>query len=304
MSLMSRSATIGAGLVLVIGAVGIGCANITPQAPSHSTSRIQTAAQHEKAAEAKAALLRYLKNGRPTVKLIHRSGLQPSRTNLRATSSSASAGSFNWSGYVSYLPTQQSYSAVYGSWAVPKLFCSSEQRLASDWVGLDGYGDSTVEQAGTLEWCFEGSPYYYTWWEMYPAGTTTVGSTVNPGDKISAKIVRSGTSYTLAVTDSTTTGNSFSTVQSCPASTCLDESAEWIHERPAFTIGIAPLASTTGWGPYGASVSVNGASDTVAGAPNSTALTMIDATSSYNLATPSAPAPSGKGFTVKFQNSY
>jgi hypothetical protein len=184
------------------------------------------------------------------------------------------------------------------------LFCSSEDRLASDWVGLDGYTNSTVEQDGTLGWCFEGTAYYYTWWEMYPAGTTTVGTSVLPGDRISAKVTVSGTSYTLAVTDSTTTANSFTVTQSCAAATCLDESAEWIHERPSFSIGIAPLAPSFTWGPYGGSVVASGTTDTIAGAPNVTALTMVDATSSYNLAVPAALATSGKGFAVKFQNSY
>jgi Peptidase A4 family len=296
-----RSAAIGASMVLASGVVTFSGAAITPLASPSATVHVQSVDQRAKAAEAKAALLRYLKNGRPTVKLIRRSGLQPSRTNLRAA---ASAGSYNWSGYASYSSTQQAFSAVYGSWVVPKLFCSSEQRLASDWVGLDGYTDSTVEQDGTLGWCFQGTAYYYTWWEMYPASSTTVGTSVNPGDKISAKVTRSGTSYTLAVTDATTTGNSFSVTQSCAASTCLDESAEWIHERPSFSIGVAPLASSFSWGLYGGSEVSGGTTGTIAGAPNVTALTMIDATSTYNLATPTALATSGKGFTVQYQNSY
>ncbi len=62
-----------------------------------------------------------------------------------------------------------------------------------------------------------------------------------PGDRISASVeVTPGGSgennYTLALTDNTTPGNNFSVTQPCATDTCLDSSAEWIIERPAFSL--------------------------------------------------------------------
>ena len=118
------------------------------------------------------------------------------------------------------------------------MTCTAEDRITSDWVGLDGFSSSTVEQDGTVSQCFEDQAVYYTWYEMYPAGTIAVGTTVAPGDKISASVSRSGSAYTLALTDSTHSANSFSKHATCATTTCLDTSAEWIAERPAYSIGI------------------------------------------------------------------
>ena len=117
--------------------------------------------------------------------------------------------STNWSGYAD---TGTAYSKVSSSWTQPAVTCSgTATQLAAFWVGIDGYSSGTVEQDGTLAECYEGTAYYYTWWEMYPSNDIqTVGDTVKPGDKIAASVVRTGTKYALKVTDSTTTGNSFS----------------------------------------------------------------------------------------------
>ncbi len=122
------------------------------------------------------------------------------------------------------------------------MTCTAEDRITSDWVGLDGFSSSTVEQDGTVSQCFEGRAVYYTWYEMYPAGTIAVGTTVAAGDKIKASVSRSGSAYTLALTDSTRGANSFTRHATCATTTCPDTSAEWIAERPAYSIGIAPEA--------------------------------------------------------------
>ena len=57
-----------------------------------------------------------------------------------------------------------------------------------------------MEQDGTVSQCFENQAVYHTWYEMYPAGTIAVGTTVTPGDRIGALVSRSGSAYTLAVT--------------------------------------------------------------------------------------------------------
>jgi len=232
-------------------------------------------------------------------------GVSPSTVNAGAGSKGAgTAASFNWSGYADSTTTAGAFTKVSGSWVEPATFCSSEQRLTAFWVGLDGFSNSTVEQDGTLAYCFEGAPYYYSWWEMYPGDSVTVGSTVRPGDLISASVVRNGTSYTLSLTDHDTPSNSFSTVQTCPAATCTDESAEWIAERPAFSIGITPLSTFTPWTVFNGSQTANGVKGTIRSGPGSTALVIIDATETYQLDNVSGLKLGGTSFNANWLNSY
>lgn len=222
----------------------------------------------------------------------------------RVTNSVVAYYSYNWSGYADVSSTPQYFTKVAGSWTVPAVTCSPEDRLLSTWVGLDGASDGTVEQTGTTAQCYEGTAYYYSWYEMYPAGTIEVGTSVKPGDKITASVTRSGTSYTLKLTDATTSGNNVSTKATCGLGTCLDESAEWINERPAYSIGIVPLAqfgaakftaaSATGGGKTGAITSFSTAWD----------MTMIDATDTYTLDSTSKLNSKHNAFTNQWINSY
>src|SRR5580658_3866526 len=147
--------------------------------------------------------------------------------------------STNWSGYAD---TGSSFSTVTSSWTEPTGTCSGRtESLAAFWVGIDGYSSDSVEQDGTLIECYRGTAYNYTWWEMYPTNDIqVVGESLKPGDQISASVVRSGTSYTLTVTDSTHTADSFTTTQTC--SGCANSSAEWIAEAPSGSSGVYPLA--------------------------------------------------------------
>jgi Peptidase A4 family len=155
-----------------------------------------------------------------------------------------SAFSLNWSGYADTSPKGSTYRSVTGAWREPKITgCEASVRSAVIfWVGIDGFKSRHIEQDGSIAECpGNGSktPVYGTWWEMYPKPLQVVGMHVKPGDEISASVTRKGTSYTLKVTDSTTKGNSLSTVKTCAVSSCPDRSAEWIAERPE-------LAASTG----------------------------------------------------------
>jgi hypothetical protein len=217
------------------------------------------------------------------------------------------SGSFNWGGYADTSSTAGAFTAVSGTFTIPALTCSSEDRIYADWVGLDGFANGTVEQTGVAAQCFEGVATYYTWYEMVPAQPTiqVVGSTAEAGDKIMASVTRTGSTYKLKVTDSTTTGNNVSTTQTCATTTCTDESAEWIIERPSFsTTGLAPLAEfDTPFKLTSGSETANGTKGTIATvAPNQIA--MIDSTQTYNLASASALNGAGNSFTDTWLNSY
>jgi hypothetical protein len=299
-----------AGLAAALALAAGGTAAVAAGTASHATAG-SAAHYSARAVAAKASLLRYLSKDRawnfPTPGHGPR-GVTPSTTNASAgAKGTGQVGSYNWSGYADTTTTAGAFTRVSGSWAEPATFCSAEQRLTAFWVGLDGLdgvGNTTVEQLGTLAYCFQGQPYYYTWWEMYPGASSMVGSTVRPGDLISASVTRSGGSYTLLLTDHTTPGNSFSIVQTCDTSTCLDQSAEWIAERPAFPIGITPLSTFTPWLLFAGQETANGVKGTIGSGPGATAIQMVDATDAYQLDNVSGLRFGGTSFSARWLNSY
>jgi hypothetical protein len=110
----------------------------------------------------------------------------------------------NWGGYVDTTGSAGNYTGVSGSWSQPTVRCTSTNSYAASWVGMDGMNNATLEAAGTLGECYQGVAYYYTWWEMDPTTSIQlVGSSIRPGDAISASVTRTGTAFTLSVTDTT-----------------------------------------------------------------------------------------------------
>jgi hypothetical protein len=206
--------------------------------------------------------------------------------------------STNWSGYAD---TGSSFSKVTSSWTEPTGTCSGRtESLAAFWVGIDGYSSDSVEQDGTLIECYRGTAYNYTWWEMYPTNDIqVVGESLEPGDHISASVVRSGTSYTLAVTDSTHTANSFSTKQTC--SSCANSSAEWIAEAPSGSSGVYPLTDF-GSVSFSGSTVTEGSTSGVISSFTDDEITMITSSGATE-ASPSALNSSGNGFSVTWVRS-
>ena len=247
-------------------------------------------------AEARSALVHFLSKHHQALEPTH----QISRTGPVGTTD---VDSFNWSGYADSSATTGTFSQVSAEWKTPFVACNREDTITSEWVGLDGFSSDTVEQDGTLGWCFEGSPIYFTWYEMFPAGTIEVGTSLQPNDIIKASVSRTGTSYTLAVTDFSRPANSFSVTSTCAAATCLDTSAEWIAERPSFSIGIAPLADYGIWRVSGASETAAGVTGTISSYPTNDQIGMVDATDTYELSVPSSLV-GGSSFSTLWQNSY
>ena len=139
---------------------------------------------------------------------------------------------------------------------------------------------------------------------MYPAGTVEVGTSLVPGDKITATVSRSGTTYTLSLTDATDPANSFSTTATCALATCLDSSVEWIAERPEFPIGITPLARYGHWSLGNATVTADGDPGSISSFPGIYQINMMDATDSYQLSAASPLAAGGTRFATRWRNSY
>jgi hypothetical protein len=285
-SLLVATAALAAGTAI---AVGSGSFAVATANTHHSTATTQ-APSAAFLADSRQALVSYLQSYKPQA-------LHAGPTTTTTTSS------FNWSGYADASTTEGTFTKVSASWTTPSVKCTTEDMIVSNWVGLDGWDDSTVEQDGTLSWCYQDVPTYFTWYEMYPAGTIEVGTSLKPGDKISASVSRVGTSYTLALTDATTPANSFSEAATCAASTCLDTSAEWITERPAFSIGIVPQANYKTFKMTNGAVTAAGVSGSISSYATTEQITMIDATSVYDLTTTSA-LTGGAAFTNTWKNSY
>jgi hypothetical protein len=155
--------------------------------------------------------------------------------------------SSSWGGYADI---SEAFNQVAGKWTQPALTCGSPTTVATTWVGLDGYSDNTVEQAGTLAECVGGTAYYYAWWQIYPSGGLQLeGIPVAPGDLITGSVNHpTKNAYTLAVTDSTQQ-DSFTANGSC--SGCADSSAEWIAGAEAGSSTIIPAFT---WSPFAATV--------------------------------------------------
>lgn len=202
----------------------------------------------------------------------------------------------NWSGYAD---TGSGYSTVTGKWTEPSATCTSTTSLAAFWVGIDGFNSSSVEQDGTLIECSGGTAFYYTWWEMYPSNAIqVVGSTLRPGDSITASVVRSGSSYTLKVTDSSRSGDSFSTTQSC---SCSNSSAEWIAEAPSGSNGVFPLPHFSTFSLNSATVATTSKSGTISSFTDDE-ITMVDSSGNVE-AQPGALNSSGNAFSVTWRRS-
>jgi hypothetical protein len=109
---------------------------------------------------------------------------------------------YNWGGYAA----TGSFTSVAATWSQPTVKCTSTKDLYAPWVGIDGYSSSTVEQTGVETDCSTGSPVNQAWYEMYPAAPVYLSKTTYPvgaGDSIHASVTASGSTFTLALNDTT-----------------------------------------------------------------------------------------------------
>jgi hypothetical protein len=262
----------------------IGLGSAPASASSHPSAEAQAAAL------AKAAI-RQLMIGQPTNHRVAGSA-RPQISGLTNVQST------NWSGYAD---TGSSFSKVTGSWTEPSANCGSRTTsLAAFWVGIDGFTSSSVEQDGTLIECFRGSAFHFSWWEMFPTNAVqVVGQSVAAGDHISASVVRTGSSYALAVTDSTHTANSFTRTESC--SSCANTSAEWIAEAPSSSTGVDPLANFGTWTDSSSTVT-EGSTSGVISSFTDDEITMVNSSGAVK-ALPGALNGGGNGFSVTFERA-
>jgi hypothetical protein len=168
--------------------------------------------------------------------------------------------SANWSGYV---VTHAGVQLVHARWVVPAATCTANDPNPQDtsfWVGIDGWSDRTVEQAGTDVSCapHSSTPSYVAWWEMYPTNAVQPVFAVSPGDHIDASVTFANGSFVLKVKD-LSSGRAFTQARKCGAGlTCKRTSAEWIAESPSYGTVLADLAVYNTWKPTGMTMTVTG----------------------------------------------
>ena len=144
-----------------------------------------------------------------------------------------------FAGYIAFAPTGESFTAAGASWTVPAVSCpSGANTWTVQWPGI-GAGTSVV-QDGTQEECSDGVPIDTAWYELVgdagvndgnPVTLSTSLYPVDSGDAISASVSISGSTWTLALADTTQKWHfTFTTPSPTPA---LGQSAaQWVDEGP------------------------------------------------------------------------
>jgi hypothetical protein len=234
------------------------------------------------------------------------SGVQ---TTTGAFSITVALGSGNWSGYVEQDAAGGSGGAPYtgasGTFTVPTLdsWDAGNEYLA-EWVGVDGYDNGDLIQAGVeLDSDGSGGEVVTPWWEILPDDETPIPSMfVDSGDSVAVSLSATSTTctttrrheagydWTITLDDTSQTDDSFSTTQ-CYAGG--GDSAEWIVEAPEVMGSISTLA------PFAPAIGVSDLSTSQA----STSLDELVIVNNEDeiLATPS-PFDTN-GFTVAYGNA-
>ncbi len=200
--------------------------------------------------------------------------------------------SLNWSGYAL---AASNISNVIGNWKVPSVQTPTTKkrraRYSSSWVGIDGFNNSHLIQAGTEQDWVRGTKIYQAWWEILPAPETPIPSlTIHPGDAMSVSITEGASAtWTIRVSD-TTTNKTFSIVKSYFGPRT---SAEWIQEAPTIGRHVALLAPTSN-----VTFDLGRMNYASPGLVSSEAGTMFRA--GKPISTASAPNPNRDGFAVAY----
>jgi hypothetical protein len=210
-------------------------------------------------------------------------------SSLTAAGVAQSAMSRNWSGYV---VTSGSYTAVTGTFTVPSVSRHVAGPTVSEWVGIDGWTNKSLIQAGVNEIPENGGEFLVEpWWQVLPAPQRLApGVMVHVGDTVTVAIHQvMGSEWAITLADNTN-GDSFTTDQTYngPSS-----SAEWVVEANSEENG-APTALA----PYKPQVSFT---DLGLTGPQASITRLVMAQSGQNVSSPSAIV--GAGFTVAYSGA-
>jgi hypothetical protein len=235
--------------------------------------------------------------------------LRPGGPIVKAASGSSDPTiSENWSGYAA--TANKPFTYVHSTFVQPAITCPGvADQWTSNWVGLDGFNDQTVEQDGTFAHCGGAgntTPKYQAWYELYPANSVTVFN-VKAGDIMDASVTYANSEFSLTITD-LTTGKTATDTAAC--SDCARSSAEWIVERPALCNAAGTKCFLTELADYGTTTMQGDEAQVTGGAVKGIAgftnlpIYMIDPIAGGGFQSlDGVSALSGKSFTATWERS-
>jgi len=226
----------------------------------------------------------------------------------RITSGIKVVASYNWSGYAQSSKTN-TFTGVTATFLVTTVKTEKAAiRYSADWVGIDGYSNNKLIQAGVEEDNAAGSPLYKAWTEVIPAAADPLKLFVSPGDTVTVTVRETATDrWTMTVKDVTTRKSATRSVSYATPG----KSVEAVHERPCVEAPcispseIARLAQTSPETFYPAQFTRSPPGQKASYAPllrpaSGASLYDIVMTNSSGkaIATPSTPNGARDGFTV------
>jgi hypothetical protein len=237
-----------AAVVLLTAAVVTGAPASTAQASTAQASTAQASTAQASTAQASTAQASTAQASTAQASTAQGSSTVPGRFAPARNVGRATAGfvpptrrstfnlnGYNWGGYVSDGPggiADPHWVMIDAYWVEPAVTCNSTADMFAPWVGLDGYGSTTVEQTGVETNCFSGVPAYRAWYELFPAPPVYIDETTYPvgaGDVIEADVQYADSRFSL-VLNNISRGWTFYTSQALSGARRV--SAEIIIEAP------------------------------------------------------------------------
>jgi Peptidase A4 family len=237
------------------------------------------------------------------------------------SSNNPTTGSFNWSGYAQSGAPTGTYTGVTATFKVPTVNISlSGKQFSSDWVGIGGFSDSTLVQAGIEADNLNGTAFYQAWTEIIPAAENPLTLVIHAGDTVKVTVLEiAANKWKMTVKDVTlnTTASRTVVYTSSNGGPSSRASVEAITERPCIkapcnTVSdLATLAKTTNetYDPGNLTTTAPGTTPlyhpllkTVAGATLND-IAMLANNGTTVIATPSNPDSDNDGFTVQDGNT-
>jgi hypothetical protein len=148
-----------------------------------------------------------------------------------------------WAGVVkpvNFNPPEPAVS-VYGEWFIPTVTPIPNQpagpQTVGFWVGLDGFGNNQVLQAGSAATITGTSVDYWVWTEWFPIGAIRVTNfPIKPGDYLTVLVCANQPNHGFCTMLNKTTNQATSIGITPPGGvTSIGATAEWIVE------GISPI---------------------------------------------------------------
>jgi len=223
---------------------------------------------------------------------------QSTTSGSSTTPATTSYTSQNWSGY---MMNSGKYTAVTGSWTVPKVSGTNGETTAdATWIGIGGVTTKDLLQVGTQNTISpSGAVTSSAFYELLPHGSRTIASVpISAGDVITASVTEITVGQWKITIANKTTGQSYTAAVTYSSQL---SSAEWIEEEPSTAAGhLVPLNSFSPVIFSNATAQSNNVPVNLLGG-NAVPITLVTSGNAV-VAAPSALANGDEGFTVTKQS--